>query len=466
MRILLIRPPRIKQAITLSDMMFSEPLGLEMLYTLIIDNHEVEIFDMMCDRDTLEAKLKEFNADVVAVTSLCIDVNEVLQLTKCIKSYGSDIITLVGGTQAYVNPQAFMDDSVDYIFKSTTRDNVTRFFKEIQQARDENRSILDIKEILGSNFGPIIDSDDGRNEYILPNRESTSKYREHYSYFGYKPAAIMQISQGCDKMCRFCLRWRIEGHEVIEFGEELIEADLMNIKESTIMLYDNDILSSTKRVERLIRILDRNEIVKNFIAYASVDSILSNVEALKKFKAHGLKALIVGYESFSEDDLTYYNKKTSIDDNLNASRLLKSLDIDVWASFMAHPDWTKDDFRQLRKYVKKLSPQVSSVSPLTPFPNLPLYKEYEDRLLYQMDDYEKWSFAQVMIRPGRMSLKSYYMEMLKTNLYINLFINKPTEMLNRYGLWNILRLVKGSLSTMLKYIKLSKDGAKSTGFLG
>ncbi len=460
MRILLIRPPRIKQAITLSDMMFSEPLGLEMLYTLLKDNHDVEIFDMMCDRDTLEAKLEEFKADIVGVTSLCIDVNEVLHLTKQVKSHNSHIITMVGGTQAYVNPKAFMDDSVDYIFKSTTRDNVTRFFNEIQQAIDEKRNTLDIKEKLDNNFGQIIDSDHGRNEYILPNRESTSKYRQHYSYFGYRPAAIMQISQGCDKMCRFCLRWRIEGHEVIEFGEELIEADLMNIKESTIMLYDNDIMSSTKRVERLIHILDRNGIEKNFIAYASVDSILTNVEALKKFKAHGLKALIVGYESFSEDDLTYYTKKASIEDNLNASRLLKSLNIDVWASFMAHPDWTKDEFKQLRKYVKKLSPQVSSVSPLTPFPNLPLYKEYEDRLLYQMDDYEKWSFAQVMIRPGKMSLKSYYLEMLKTNLYINLFINKPTEMLNRYGLWNILRLVKGSLSTMLKYLKLSKDGVK------
>lgn len=460
MRVLLIRPPRIKQAITLSDMMFSEPLGLEMLYTVLRDNHEVEIFDMMCDRDSLETKLDEFKADVVGVTSLCIDVNKVLQLTRSIKSYDVGIITLVGGTQAYVNPKAFQDDSVDYIFRTTTKKHLTGFFEEIQQAKNESMSVSEIKDMLSVNFGQTIIGDTKRNEYILPDRESTAKYRDQYSYFGYKPAAIMQTSQGCDKMCRFCLRWRIEGHEVVEFEEELIEADLLNIKESTIMLYDNDIFCSSERVERLIRILERNGIEKNFIAYASVDSILNNAEILKKFKIHGLKALIVGYESFSEEDLTYYTKKSSIDDNLKASLLLKSLGIDVWASFMAHPDWTKDDFRQLRKYVKKLSPQVSSVSPLTPFPSLPLYKEYEDRLLFQMDDYERWSFAQVMIRPGKMSLKSYYMEMLKTNLYINLFINKPTEMLKRYGLTSILRLVKGSLSTMMKYLELSKDGAK------
>jgi len=32
MTILLVRPPRIKQAITLSNFMFSEPIGLEMIY--------------------------------------------------------------------------------------------------------------------------------------------------------------------------------------------------------------------------------------------------------------------------------------------------------------------------------------------------------------------------------------------------------------------------------------------------
>lgn len=32
MKILLVRPPRIKQVITVCDFMFAEPLGLEMIY--------------------------------------------------------------------------------------------------------------------------------------------------------------------------------------------------------------------------------------------------------------------------------------------------------------------------------------------------------------------------------------------------------------------------------------------------
>lgn len=54
MKILLVRPPRIKQAISLSDFMFSEPLGLEMLYGVFKDEHKVEIFDMMVEKINLE----------------------------------------------------------------------------------------------------------------------------------------------------------------------------------------------------------------------------------------------------------------------------------------------------------------------------------------------------------------------------------------------------------------------------
>ena len=54
MKILLVRPPRIKQAITLSNFMFSEPLGLEMIYSVFEQNHTVEIFDMMIEKLSIE----------------------------------------------------------------------------------------------------------------------------------------------------------------------------------------------------------------------------------------------------------------------------------------------------------------------------------------------------------------------------------------------------------------------------
>jgi radical SAM superfamily enzyme YgiQ (UPF0313 family) len=457
MKILLVRPPRIKQAVTLSDFMYSEPLGLEMLYAVLENNHNVEIFDMMCDTKPLIEKINEFAPDVVAITSLCIDVNAVIKIAKEVKVYDKSIYTVVGGTQALVNPASFFVEELDYIFKFTTTQNIITFYDNL------SKGIIDFEIIGVLNRSHDYKGKDvkGINEYILPNRTSTDVYRQHYSYFGYKPSAIMQLSQGCNKACMFCLRWRIEGHEEVEFDSDLIKQDLLNIKEETIMIYDNDILGSETRINHFLDLVDSLNLKKNFIAYASVEGILSNVDSLKRFKSLGLKALLVGYETFSEEEMVYYTKKTSTLESKKASVLLKELGVDVWASFMAHPDWTKKDFKAFRKHVKQLSPQISSVSPLTPFPNLPLYKEFKDRLIFTIEDYEKWSFGQVTIQPGQMSLRQYYYQMLLTNIYINLSLNQSTEMLKRFGFKSMFRLSIGSLKASTRYIRLMMTVGKS-----
>ena len=450
MKILLVRPPRIKQAVTLSDFMYSEPLGLEMLYTVLEKTHQVEIFDMMCDVKPLKEKLDGFKPEVVAITSLCIDVHAVIKIAKEVKNYDQSIHTVVGGTQALLSPKSFYDGSIDFVFKFTTTENVNAFYDKLAS----NKLDFEIPGILNRNNSYKGEELKGINEYILPNRESTEKYRQHYSYFGYKPSALMQISQGCNKACMFCLRWRIEGHEEVEFDRDLIKSDLLNIKEETIMLYDNDILGSEIRMVQFLDLVESLNINKNFIAYASVEGILSNIESLKRFKALGLKALLVGYETFSEEEMDYYTKKTSTVDSQKVAALLSEIGIDVWASFMAHPDWTKEDFKAFRKHVKQLAPQISSVSPLTPFPNLPLYNEFKERLIFRTDDYEKWSFGQVTIHPGKMSLRQYYYQMLVTNMYINLSLNQSTDMLKRFGAKSMYRLSVGSFKASIRYIKL------------
>ena len=450
MKILLVRPPRIKKAVTLSDFMYSEPLGLEMLYAVLKEKHHVEIFDMMCDQASLKAKLKVFNPHVVGLTSLCIDVKAVLSIAREVKAYDPKIYTVVGGTQAFLRPSSFFDDGIDFIFKVTTKENIKTFYDHLSRGTLEG----DISGVLNRQNDYRGEEVQERNQYILPDRSSTAKYRQHYSYFGYKPAAIMQISQGCHKACMFCLRWRIEGHEEVELDKDLITQDLLAIEEDTIMLYDNDILGSEKRLIDFLEIVASLHLKKNFIAYASVDGILKNTETLKRFKALGLKALLVGYETFNSKEMIYYTKKTTPMDSQRAAVILKEIGIDVWASFMAHPDWSKDDFKAFRRYVKQLSPQISSVSPLTPFPNLPLYKAFEERLIFGVEDYEKWSFGQVAIWPGKMTLRQYYYQMLLTNLYINLSLNQSTEMLQRVGVKNMYRLSKGSFKAGIKYVKL------------
>lgn len=449
MRILLVRPPRIKQAITLSDFMFSEPIGLEMVYGVLKENYVVEIFDMMIEEISLSEKIKNFNPHVIGITSLCIDVIKVLGLCSEAKKLNDSIITVVGGTQAFLNPEGFINENVDYIFEFTTSENLLKFYDSLSLGNIELIDGVRSKKLDYKSTGVK-----GRNKYILPDRSSTAKYRNQYSYFGYRPAAIAEFGTGCEKVCDFCLRWRIEGVKERLIDLELTKKDLASIKEPTIMFMDNDFLASKTKLETFISVVKELNLNKNYIMYGSVKGVIEYKEYLKELKSLGLKALLVGYETFSDEEMSNYHKKSNTSDNFEASEILRELGIDVWASYMAHPDWDRNDFKSFRKYIKKLKPQITSISPLTPFPNLPMYEKYKERLLYTIDDFEKWSFGQVMIRPSKVSLGAYYFELLKTNLYVNLFINKNTEMIKKFGIGNILRIFTGSLKAVKKYVVL------------
>ena len=153
-----------------------------------------------------------------------------------------------------------------------------------------------------------------------------------------------------------------------------------------------------------------------------------------------------------------YHKKATATQNLEAAKLLRELGIDVWASFMAHPDWTRNDFRLFRRYIKRLDAAISSISPLTPFPGIPINEAFKDRLLFADDDYERWSFGQVVVQPLNMSLRAYYWELMKCYLYINLFRNKSTEMIRKYGFKSMLRIFAGSIRLTRRYIALIIQG--------
>jgi len=449
MKILLVRPPRIKQAITLSDFMFSEPIGLEMIYGVLKKDYEVEIFDMMIEGIELSNKIKEYKPNIIGITSLCIDVKKVIELCGETKKIDKNIVTVVGGTQTYLNAESFYNNDVDHIFEYTNKENLETFYSYI----DCNKIKL-IDGIRSKVLGYKSTGKVGRNEYILPDRTSTQKYRSEYSYFGYRPAAIMEFGTGCEKVCDFCLRWRIEGAKEKLIDIKITKKDLISIKEPTIMFMDNDFFSSKEKIETFIELIHELNLKKNYIMYASVAGIIKYKKYVQELAKFGLKALLVGYETFDDNELIKYKKKSTTTDNFLAAEILRDAKIDVWASFMAHPDWSNEDFKLFRAYIKKLKPQITSISPLTPFPNLPIYREYENRLIYNADDYEKWSFGQVMIKPSQMTLRRYYYELLKTNLYVNIFVNKNTEMIKKFGIKSIIRILMGSIKAANKYIRL------------
>lgn len=230
------------------------------------------------------------------------------------------------------------------------------------------------------------------------------------------------------------------------------------IKEPYIMIVDNNFIYNQKRLAEFCDLIESRQIHKKFFCYGSAESIVNHRETLPRLVKNGLKAVIVGFESFDAKDLKSYHKKATLAQNLQAAAILKDLKIDCWASFILHPDWDKKDFQKLRQYIKGIKPEFASLNPMTPFPGGPLYHKYKDRVLFKKEDYDHWSFSIISVQPSQMSLRHYYYQVLKTNLYVNMFINRPYKMLRKYGCGNLLRILKGSLGFVNLYIRLMFKG--------
>jgi len=450
MRVLLVRPPRIKKAITIGEFMFCEPIGLEIVCAILKPDHTVRILDMMVDEVDIAEECAQWKPDVVGLTSLCVDVGNVLDIVRQIKAHHPRITTLVGGTQTLVEPSAFHHDAIDHVIQYTTAQTLRQLFQTLKTA--EPLPLIDGIESRENEFAST--GVKGRNEYIVPDIESTATYRKHYSYFGYKPCAIMQTSQGCSKQCKFCLRWRIEGGKEHPQNMDIVFEQIKRIKEPNIMIFDNDFLCDGDRLNTLCDLLEAHNIKKTFLCYGSVNGILKNRTAIARFAQNGLSAILVGYESFNPAELQQYAKKSTTDDNHKAARFLKEIHVDAWASFIMNPDWSVADFKKFRRTIRQLRPEISSMTPLTPFPALPLYEEYADRRLIDRTDYDKWNFGTVSIMPSQMSLRHYYFQILLSNLYVNLFMNNTAYLIKKFGPATLFRLLAGSLRLMNRYIVL------------
>ncbi len=456
MRLLLVRPPRVRKSITIGELMFCEPVGLEILYGMMKAEHEVKVLDMMVERADIVDVCREWQPDVVGLTSLCVDVRNVVEIASRIKEYDREIVTMVGGTQAFLVPSAFHHEAIDYVAQYTTSKNMRALMHHLKLG--DAVPLLDGIQCRKDGYRST--GVKGYNEYLVPDITCTEEYRKHYSYFGFRPCAIIQTSQGCSKQCKFCLRWRVEGGRELPQEMGVVLDQLSRIKEPNVMIYDNDFLCDAGRLNALCDWLEENQIKKTFLCYGSVNSILKNRDSVARFAENGLAAVLVGYESFSADELVQYSKKSSPDDNCEASCFLKKIEVDAWASFIMHPDWTLNDFKAFRRYIRRLHPEISSMTPLTPFPTLPIYDEYRDRLLIDKEDYEKWSFGVVSIMPSKMSLRRYYFEILLSNLYVNLFMNNTVYLIRKFGIFSVTRLMAGSFRLMHRYILLMLRSGK------
>ncbi|WP_291570129.1 B12-binding domain-containing radical SAM protein [Clostridium sp. UBA4548] len=444
MKILLVRPRPPKETIGLQSVMICEPLELEYLVANIKPlGHEIEILDMILEKNSLEYYIKKYNPEVVGITGYISHVNVIKNYAKEIKGVSRAIKVVVGGVHAEVVPEDFLSEHIDYIIKAN---GIQTFINIINSLETHECS-----KIPGTYDGETIEKAMDF-KWKHPDRKSVSRYRNKYYYMFHNPCALIKTSYGCPYKCSFCFCRNITDGKYFTRDLEDIVCELKDIEEEEVYIVDDDFLFNKERLLKFAEILKAHGIKKKFLVYGRADFIAENQQVIEKLSEVGLRACIVGLESSSEEELIKYNKKSEVKLNERAVEILQKYDIECYATLILGIDWGKEDFHRLYQWIKKLNIRFVNLQPFTPLPGTDLFQQYKNQLIVKREEYEKWDLAHMTVTPSKLSIRSYYFNIIK--LYYKI-IMRPSNVLyiiKKYGFLETLKLSIGSSNISMQYM--------------
>lgn len=454
MKVLLFRPKPDKETIGLQNVMICEPLELEYIASNIeVNGHQAIIVDMILEKKKIPYFLKLHEPDVVGITGYISHVNIMKDYARQVKEYNPNIITIVGGVHAEVNPQDFEAEHIDYIIRA----NGLRTFNEILD-KIENKSTEKIACVYHKEESDFVK--ETGFPYLFPDRTKVDKYRSKYYYMFHRNCSLIKTSFGCPYQCKFCFCRQITDDKYFARDLEDIIAELKEIRETEIYIVDDDFLFDHDRMLEFCRLLKENEIHKKYLVYGRADFVANNEDVIAAFREVGLRAVIVGLESCDSHELVDYNKKTNVEINEKAVEILHKYDVECYGTFILGLDWEWADFKALLKWIKKLGLVFVNLQPLTPLRGTEMYEAYKNDFIVDEEEYEKWDLAHLVVRPGKISVRKYYWYTMVLYYMVTANPKSALYMIKKYGLHDTLKLSIGAMAVNWQYLKKLIGGEK------
>jgi len=435
MKTLLIQPPSVPEW---SKHIFAfEPLALEYLGAgLKLDGHSVQIFDARFDSG-IEAAFAQAQPDVVGFTAFTVHVPWVKRTAERLKAIKSDVFIVVGGHHATVRPADFNSPAIDAVVIGEGVFTMREMLAHRQAGR-----LLD--SILGLALPGKPQRRTPPRPYTeldalpLPDRSLTTRYRAHYFGEWLKPLASIRTSLGCAWRCNFCALWSITDGKYLRRRPEAVVEELRTIAEENVFFCDDESMIDARRMDRLADLILQAGLKKKYFLYARVDTIVKHPELFAKWREAGLAQVFVGLESFSDRRLAGMKKGTTVAQQQQAAKILHDLGILLYGSLIVEADFTREDFRELAQFVRKLDLRYASFAVLTPFPGTALHAAREKELLSQRP--ELFDLLHTVL-PTKLPLPEFYSEFAA--LYDRaLPLRHKLGGLRRYGLRDSFRILR------------------------
>jgi radical SAM superfamily enzyme YgiQ (UPF0313 family) len=409
MRILLVRvaaDTRYMKA--MYNVVRMEPLSLEYLGAALKGHHDVKLLDMRLEGGWagLQRTLEAYKPQVVGTGGDTCEANGCKKVLSAAKKFDPRILTVVGGIHATTIPSDFLHPDIDLV---VVNEGVFAF-REIVERFEKGVGFGDIHGIGINENGvqrltparPIADLD----TLPFPDRSLTADVRNKYGFSLWgKHLALMRYTQGCVGRCDFCPSWAQTDKRYLKRSVESMIAEFKAIKEPYIYFVCEESLLDTKLSLALAKAIQEERIGKHFGMPLRADTIVKKPEVIEAWAAAGLTDTIVGIEQASDEHLGDRDKTTTVQDNIEALKILKANHVNCTGSMFFRPDFTQAEFEQLIAHTVELEIDCPQFFILTPIHGTKLFDKSQGDLVEH--NFDLWDFNHAVL-PTKLPLVKFY----------------------------------------------------------
>jgi radical SAM superfamily enzyme YgiQ (UPF0313 family) len=403
-RVLLFRPPDPLQSSALLS--HTRPMNLAYLAaTLRTKGFEVAIIDYETtsfNERHLQQVLHHIRPAVAGITCTTPTVKSAAQLAAAIKSYATDITTVVGGSHASALPEQTLREfpAFDYLVfgegEATLLDLCIRLRDGGKDSSIAGLAFRENGDVTVTATRRLIEDLDS---IPFPARDlidyATQSGHSSRGFSNKLLSTELFTSRGCPVGCSFCAIQATFGRSVrfreLSFIEDEVKRMVREHNFNHVVIADDTFTLLPDRAAAICEIFERSGI-NSWNCDTRVNTVTP--ELLKLMKRSGCTKVAFGVESGSQRMLDLMGKGITVDQVRNAVTWAKNAGIKhIEGNFIigSDPSETWQDLEETRKLIATLPWTFISVAVVVPYPGTPLReKMLTDGFLEPVQDWNNY----------------------------------------------------------------------------
>jgi radical SAM superfamily enzyme YgiQ (UPF0313 family) len=447
---------------------FVEPLGLECVAGgLELEGHACQIVDLRIDGvEKGLAKVRAFGPEIVGLQcNFTTERFRLLRLAKRVRKEFPEALVVVGGHDTSRDPEWFEHPVIDLLAVGDGEEIMPALVAAYARGDDLAKVPgLVINQRGGGQLvtGPAPARRDV-DELPLPARHLIADYASEYYINFRRPLALMETARGCPFKCNFCSVWKFHESTFREKSPDRVVEELAAIEADNVFITDDIFWMNVKRGHALADAIRASGIRKHYTIQTRSDIITRFPELIERWKECGDMTVFLGLEKIDDAGLSSVNKSNTAANNDLAIEILQDLGVGYTPNFIVDPDWEREDFDKLKRWIDRTGAYNSGFSVLTPLPGTDLWDEVVGDV--DTEDWELFDITHTVL-PTKMPLDEFYDQLAglwRHTMDVRYAVNGRLKV--HLGILAALATGKVTLSAMRKGMRMGTVLGRAETFL-